>query len=231
MPSTQTHHKLPACPGRRERRRAEIRERLFCAALQLFAKHGFLETTVEDITEAADVGKGTFFNYFPTKEHVLATFGAERLAVIECGVERARTTSGPVLPIIREIATGLAGQSSKNPALLRAIYAAHASCPAVRDELRKRLHKGRQHLTELFTMAQQRGEIRRDISVAECARLTQTIFLGAMMAWAVHPEGSLRAAADGIWEFIVPNLLPGNKTIPQGPDYSCPIKSQKSTKS
>ena len=212
MPATQVRHKLPPCPGRRERRRAEIRERLFCAALQLFAKRGFLETTVEDITEAADVGKGTFFNYFPTKEHVLATFGAERLAVIESGVERARHSRGPVLPIIREIATGLAGQSSKNPALLRAIYAAHASCPAVRDELRKRLHKGRQYLAELFTLARQRGEIRRNISVTECARLTQTIFLGVMMAWAVDPEGSLGAAADDAWQFIVPNLLPREQT-------------------
>jgi len=27
-----------------------------------------------------------------------------------------------------------------------------------------------------------------------------------MMAWAVHPEGSLASTADDIWEFIVPNL-------------------------
>ena len=73
------HAALPQA-GRRERHRTEIRERLFRSALRLFAERGFLETTVEDITEAADVGKGTFFNYFRTKEHVLATFGAERLA-------------------------------------------------------------------------------------------------------------------------------------------------------
>src|SRR2546422_8324892 len=76
-----THRSQPA-PGskptlstrstsRRQRRSAEIRERLFRAALNLFAKKGFAETTVEDITEAADVGKGTFFNYFPSKEHIL----------------------------------------------------------------------------------------------------------------------------------------------------------------
>ena len=52
--------------GRRERRRLETRDRLYRAALELFGERGFLETTVEDITEAADVGKGTFFNYFPT---------------------------------------------------------------------------------------------------------------------------------------------------------------------
>ena len=38
---------------RRQRRSADIRERLFLAALDLFAQKGFAETTVEDITEAA----------------------------------------------------------------------------------------------------------------------------------------------------------------------------------
>ncbi|HEX2776577.1 MAG TPA: helix-turn-helix domain-containing protein, partial [Candidatus Acidoferrales bacterium] len=47
-------------PNRRERRRLETRERIYRAALQIFAERGYLETTVEDITEAADVGKGTF---------------------------------------------------------------------------------------------------------------------------------------------------------------------------
>src|SRR6476661_5216543 len=64
----------PAQTGRRERRKIEVRQRLFRAALQLFAIKGFNATTVEDITQAADVGKGTFFNYFPTKEHVLVEF-------------------------------------------------------------------------------------------------------------------------------------------------------------
>ncbi len=74
----------PLCPhlshGRRERRSAETRERLFRAASDLFAKKGFSETTVEDITEAADVGKGTFFNYFPSKDHILLAFGEMQLA-------------------------------------------------------------------------------------------------------------------------------------------------------
>src|SRR6202453_4400898 len=113
---------------RRERRRVETRERIYRAALRIFAQRGYLETTVEDITDAADVGKGTFFNYFPTKEHVLATYGAERLPAVQLALEKAKSTEGPVLPILRELLTGLAGQTTQSPALLRAIYAAHASC-------------------------------------------------------------------------------------------------------
>jgi AcrR family transcriptional regulator len=194
--------------NRRERKRTEIRDRLYSAALELFAERGFQETTVEDITEAADVGKGTFFNYFPTKEHILAAFGSERIATIERALDEAHATKGAVLPIIRGLAIDLVGQSSRNPALLRAIYAAHASCPPVCAELRKRLHRGRQLMTELFAVAQERDEIRRDIPAAEFARLTQLMFLGVTLAWAMNPDSSLRKTAESVWDFLCPNLLP-----------------------
>jgi AcrR family transcriptional regulator len=195
--------------GRRERRRLETRERLFRAALDLFARRGFLETTVEDITEAADVGKGTFFNYFPTKEHVLATFGAQRIAAIERGLERART--GPVLPVLEELAVDLAGQSRESPALLRAIYAAHASCGPVRAELQHRLKAGRQILARIFNLAQERGEVRRDIPASELARLTQLILIGVSVGWALSPDDSLRGTAQDVWRLLSPSLIADKK--------------------
>ena len=68
--------------GRRERRAAETRVKLFRRALQLFAKRGFSNVTVEDITDAADVGKGTFFNYFETKDHVLGVMAEIQLGKV-----------------------------------------------------------------------------------------------------------------------------------------------------
>ncbi|HXW62212.1 MAG TPA: TetR family transcriptional regulator [Candidatus Acidoferrales bacterium] len=204
------HTTLPPT-GRRERRRAEMRDRLYHAALKLFAERGFLETTVEDITEAADVGKGTFFNYFPTKEHVLATLGAERLAVIERAHDRAQTE--PVLPALRELAIELAGHSSESAALLRAIYAAHASCEPVRRELLKRLHTGRRLLTEIYQLAQQRGEVPSDRSPEELARLTQIVFLGVILAWAMNPDSPLRKTAEQVWELFSADLCAARKGL------------------
>lgn len=54
-----------------ERRMAATRERLTNAALVLFAKQGIYDTTVEDVTEAADVGKGTFYQHFPSKTAII----------------------------------------------------------------------------------------------------------------------------------------------------------------
>jgi AcrR family transcriptional regulator len=192
----------PPRPGRRERRSVETRERLYRAALQLFAERGFQETTVEDITEAADVGKGTFFNYFETKEHVLAAFGGERIAAVERALEQARATKGPVLDVLGDLAVNVAGQSKESPALLRAIYAAHATSADVRAQLQKRMQMSRRLLAEIFTLAQLRGEVRRDLSALDLARRTQIVFVGVTLAWAVVPDDSISKRAGSVWEIF-----------------------------
>ena len=71
---------LPQHPeGKRERGKVERRERLYEAALALFRSQGYEGTTVADITRQAGLAKGTFFNYFPTKDAVLRYLGAREV--------------------------------------------------------------------------------------------------------------------------------------------------------
>lgn len=57
---------------RRLQERARRREDILLAARALFAEDGFRRATVEQIAQRAQIGKGTVYLYFPTKEDILA---------------------------------------------------------------------------------------------------------------------------------------------------------------
>lgn len=64
---------------RAQRRASQTRRQLMHAAMEIFARKGMDATTIEDITEKADVGKGTFYRHFPNKDAVVAALTEEIL--------------------------------------------------------------------------------------------------------------------------------------------------------
>lgn len=60
--------------SRRERRKQENRDRIVAAGLRLFGRKGLDGCTIDDIAREADVGKGTIYNYFDTKEAIVVDF-------------------------------------------------------------------------------------------------------------------------------------------------------------
>ena len=109
---------------RRGRRRAETRDRIIRAALGLFSERGVATTTVEDITNEADVGKGTFFNYFPSKEHILAHLCQLQMGKIRELVSRSIRSRESMDRVLQKLALILVEQFSHSPALVRSILAA-----------------------------------------------------------------------------------------------------------
>jgi AcrR family transcriptional regulator len=82
--------------GRRERKKLRTRDALRQAAVRLFEERGFEQTTVEDITEAADVAPRTFFLHFATKEDVLLGQPDERLSHIQRALAEQPATDDPL---------------------------------------------------------------------------------------------------------------------------------------
>jgi AcrR family transcriptional regulator len=177
--------------GRRERRQIETREKILGAAFDLFARQGFFATTIEQITEAADVGKGTFFNYFPSKEHVLAGFAEGQVERVRKALEAARPGKEGIRPIMRRLILSMGEQPRRSPELLRSLLVANLSSEPVRQLTRQNLGRGRRLLAELIAYGQRRGEIRSDRKPLDLARSIQQAGMGVLLVWAVHPTGRL----------------------------------------
>jgi AcrR family transcriptional regulator len=188
--------------GRRARRRAELRTRILRSALDLFARQGFFTTTVEQITEAADVGKGTFFNYFPSKEHALAGFGEMQVARVDAALSQVRAGREPMRRVLRRLAYALAEEPGRSQALVRSLMVANLSSEPVRQLFRHNLAKGRRRLAKLIALGQERGEIRRSQRPAELARLFQQMFLGTMLMWAIHPPSPVNTWLEPTFELF-----------------------------
>jgi AcrR family transcriptional regulator len=62
--------------SRRERKHVVLRARIIATAIELFSRHGLDHITVEKIADVADIGKGTIYNYFRTKEDIVVAYMA-----------------------------------------------------------------------------------------------------------------------------------------------------------
>lgn len=183
----------PQAMGRRERRSRETREKIFRAALRLFAERGFFETTTEQITEAADVGQGTFFNYFPTKQHVLAVLSEIQLRTVRGARAQAGSIDISTKDLLHSLMQDLAKEPGRSQALTRALFSAFFSNETVRTLIGETLTAGRKELTAIMAAGQGRGEIRMDQKAADLALAFQRGLAGTLLLWAMQSRSSLKS--------------------------------------
>ncbi len=90
------------------------RDALVDAAVAMFARQGFEDTTVEAIAEEVDVSRRTFHRHFPRKEDVLFADAADRLALFGDALA-GRPAEEPVIDSVRVALRGLALVLSARP--------------------------------------------------------------------------------------------------------------------
>src|SRR5438309_242408 len=212
--NSSAHGGSDPVPDRRQRRSAEIRERLFHAALKLFAEKGFAETTVEDITNAADVGKGTFFNYFPSKDHILLAFGEMQLGKLQEAINIARRTNEPMPQFLRALGTRMTQEPTRNPAIIRALLQAYLSTTPVREammDLQRRVHALH---TQMIQLGQDRGEIRSDLPAAEIAHVFRQTIFGTLLIWSLYADATLHSRIETAFNLLWSGLTPRRNSPP-----------------
>jgi AcrR family transcriptional regulator len=83
----------------RDRKAKETRDRIARTALELFISRGYVETTLDQIAEAADVGRRTIFDHFPSKEAILFDHLLVRHEVAVNSLQRRPMSEPPIVSL------------------------------------------------------------------------------------------------------------------------------------
>jgi AcrR family transcriptional regulator len=113
--------------GLRERKKERTREALEAAALDLFERKGFDHTTVDEIVDACDVSRRTFFRYFSSKEEAFAGDHEAKTALF-ASLLATRPAGEPALESVRVVILGFCRElGNDKQATLRRMRIAAAS--------------------------------------------------------------------------------------------------------
>jgi AcrR family transcriptional regulator len=174
--------------SRRERKKEETRRRIFEAAITLFRESGFEATTVDEITEKADVGRGTFFNYFPRKESVLAYLSEERVALAEENAAELLEDHTPAREKLLEIFAFAASAYVADRELSRYVFnewMQRAFTPAEEAGTRwQRL------IVRVIEQGQAAGELRADVAPVLMESLLSSVYISTLYHWLCCPVGT-----------------------------------------
>jgi AcrR family transcriptional regulator len=166
--------------GRRERKKSRTRQDLVEAATRLFATQGYGNTTIEQITELADVSTRTFFRHFASKEDVLFPRRYHTEALLAAVADQPETSGD--LRAIRDAFIGLLtfDETALRGALL--FRKAVRSDPAL--EGRDLAMQRQFHHYLALAVAGRRGLDEPDELALMAAAIAQTVIILAFDQWA-----------------------------------------------
>jgi AcrR family transcriptional regulator len=186
-----------AKPLRRERRKLEVRGRIVDAAIRLFDEHGFEATKVADICERADVVNKTFFNHFPTKQHLLREIAESQITVLFADIETVRarraTTREQIATLFERIADNVDAAGPMRRELVTEMI--HATESSGNGSVQSR--RLQDAFAAMIRDGRVRGDVLADHPIATQADLVLGTFYALMFAWAHATDFPLRRRALG----------------------------------
>lgn len=184
----------PRAPGRRERKRQQTADHLVAVAFELFQTEGYETVAMEQIAAAADVAKGTLYNYFPVKEALLAyRFRQEiaaGMAALGQELDRQPDFATRMRRLLKASAQWNESRREYMPHYLR-FRMAESESGTRRGTTAAHASGSATILERLIRDGQQAGEVRRDRAAAELARMFEWMLVGAVVSWLHTPKGRL----------------------------------------
>ena len=193
--------------------------KIISAAWRLFYEQGYEDTTIEDILEASETSKGTFYHYFEGKDALLGTLSV----LFDEKYEQ-------LIPTIREDDNALDVLAYLNRELFAMIDSSVSLDLLARLLSTQLTTRGEKHLLDrnrvyfrllrdVIALGQSRGELRTDLSVNEIMKAYALMERGLMYDWCLcSGEYSLsRYSADVMRMFLQTYAAQSNK----GPLSEC----------
>ncbi len=164
-----------------------VRDRLLCAGVSVFSKSGFNGSSVQDITDAAGVPKGSFYNHFDSKEALAAAAvgyfwedkASQALAVLDQGdLEPLTRLRRYFEQVIFEVKAKdfTCGCFVGN---MTAELSDHSA--VISDQLSMIYAKWTGHVTRCLAQAQDAGKLRSEADPAALATFALNAWEGALL--------------------------------------------------
>jgi TetR/AcrR family transcriptional regulator, cholesterol catabolism regulator len=198
---------------RRVRRRLDVRDRIKCAAMELFREKGYEATTVEEIAERADVARGTFFNHFARKDALLVALGEDLLEEVEEQLGPLDQWMGNAREQMLRYFFELGRRAERDGELFKTIVVEQTRqywlCDA--DDIDIAHQRFRETIRTVIARGRERGEVADDIDDSAAARLLEGLHIVTLIEWirARGSEDELRAQLAPALDIIFRGLQTG----------------------
>jgi AcrR family transcriptional regulator len=208
MSSVSSSLPLPAArvPSRRADGKARVRARLLAAARGLFARQGVAATTVDDIARLAEVSRATAFNYFPSKQALLAALVHEMEARFLHIMDAQFDQPASAAQRIAALFSWTAAKVEETPELSRVLIGASETTFGAAPDSGVRTARTHRAFTRVLDAGRREGNVRRDVPTAVLAEIVGGSYAGILHAWRVGRRYPLRrrlgAAAEALGELI-----------------------------
>jgi AcrR family transcriptional regulator len=175
----------------RQARSHRTRQAVRDAASRLWTDRGYDAVAVTEICDEAGVSKGTFFYYFPTKEHLLLEVVAGGAAETVAATVDERLRAGAPVPevlaaVVARLADGqrYASRELMGRAALEVLRGGQRGRPDEAPELRE-------VYARIFAAGIDRGELPATFHPQELGAMTNWLLLQGVLFWALDVVGPL----------------------------------------